>query len=389
MVATTVATTTIISAKKWFRTLADLPAGIRRAVEMGLVSSSQIARFMSLDARPTIARIVARTTPPEVSRAFIGRMMADPAFIYKLVLEQVVTISTSAYWEVKQRGDRLKDEWGLAATNVLTLAVCNAAMVWSLSPSRSYGSTATSEWQMALQKLPNNMFDKSYPLREFNLPARAGSFFFNAAKLSLVGSAVGGAGGLLSNAVLSAMRKKDEALQLSVPVPSAATSAAAYGAYLGLSGNLRYQLLYGADRMLQQHFNHIPVSVAATTVMRCGNILLGEPSRLMWLGMDGETQQQAQAQQKAYHRPSRGTEGKGKAGTKSLFGGLFGKGKGKPAPKRRTVRRAVAAAGKAAEGATAAVGGAGEGSAAEEVPAAAPKVVKRKVKRKVAVAQSL
>lgn len=367
--------------QEWFRSLADLPSGIRRAVEMGLVSSAQIARFMSIDARPTIARIVSRLAPGEISRAFIGRMMADPAFIYKVALEQAVTIGTSAYWEVKQRGERIKDEWGLAVCNVVTLAVCNAAIVWSLSPSRSYGSTATSEWQMALQKLPNNMFDKSYPLREFNMPARAGSFFFNAAKLSLVGTAVGSIGGLLSNAVLSAHKKKDASYLPSVTVPSAGTSAAAYGAFVGLSGNLRYQLAYGADRMLQQHFNHIPVTILATTAMRFGNILLGEPSRLLWLGMDSEAQQQLRASQQAYHRPSRASDAAKKG--KSLFGLLpFGKGKeGKQAQKKKTTRRQVEKA--SASGAA----GSGEKAAAAASGQAGGKATKRKVKRKVAVAQ--
>ncbi|CAI5469319.1 unnamed protein product [Closterium sp. Yama58-4] len=351
--------------QEWFRTMADLPSGIRRAVEMGLVSSAQVARFMSMDARPTIARIVSRATPAEVSRAFVGRMMADPAFIYKLLLEQAVTVGTSAWWEVKQRGDRLKDEWGLALTNVLTLSLCNAAVVWSLSPTRSYGSTATSEWQMALQKLPNHMFDKSYPLREFNLPARAGSFFYNAAKLSLVGSTVGALGGLASNAILSAVSKGKEGYRPSVPVPSASTSAAAYGAHTGLSGNLRYQLLYGLDRVLQQHFNHIPVAVLGTTALRCGNVLLGEPSRLMWLGMDGEAQQQAKAEQQAYRRPSR-SSGAG-AKTNSFLQSLLGKKTDQAQLKKKSAARRVTKA-VAAGGAEAGVeAGAASAEGAEKV----------------------
>lgn len=54
----------------------------------------------------------------------------------------------------------------------------------------------------------------------------------------------------------------------SLPVPSASTSAAAYGAHMGISGNLRYQLLYGLDRVLQQNFNHIPVAILGTTALR-------------------------------------------------------------------------------------------------------------------------
>ncbi|CAI5948450.1 unnamed protein product [Closterium sp. NIES-65] len=349
--------------EEWFRTMADLPAGIRRAVEPGLVSSAQVARLMSMDARPTIARLISRLAPPDLSRAFIGRwvwweygtcggdvvslMMADPAFLFKLALEQAATVATAVRWEVQQRRgqqngqlngqdgqgvkSKLVKEWPLALTNVLTLSLCNLALVWCLSPSRSYGSTATNELQMALQKLPNNVFDRSYALREFKLPERVGSFFFNAARLSLIGSAVGAAGGEASNTILKVMQGRKKAgagasqekegassrgsgeadqYQPSVAVPSPAKSAVAFGAFTGLSGNLRYQLLYGADRVLQEHFNHIPVAILGTTALRVGNILLGEPSRLSWLGLDSESVQQAQAEHRAYHRPSLAGSGK-------------------------------------------------------------------------------
>ena len=33
-------------------------------------------------------------------------MMADPTFVYKLLIEQAVTIGASTAWEIKQRGER-------------------------------------------------------------------------------------------------------------------------------------------------------------------------------------------------------------------------------------------------------------------------------------------
>ncbi|CAI5466076.1 unnamed protein product [Closterium sp. Yama58-4] len=405
--------------EEWFRTMADLPAGIRRAVEMGVVSSAQVARLMSMDARPTIARFVSRIAPPELSRAFIGRMMADPAFLFKLALEQAATVATAVHWEVQQRlgqqngqqegqdgqdgKSKLIREWPLALTNVLTLSLCNLALVWCLSPSRSYGSTATNEWQMALQKLPNNVFDRSYALREFKLPERVGSFFFHAAQLSLIGSAVGAAGGAVSNAILKGMRGKKNAAagasqekegvasggsgeadqyQSSVAVPSPGKSAVAFGAFTGLSGNLRYQLLYGADRVLQEHFNHIPVAILGTTALRVGNILLGEPSRLSWLGLDSESVQQAQAEHRAYHRPSLAGSGKRLGSRPTLssllrflgFGSSKRRVKGTVGARRRGVRK-VAGKGE----------GEGKGGEGGGEKVGADRVVRRKVKRKVAM----
>lgn len=53
--------------QEWYKTIAELPLFIRRAVEMGLFSSAQLVRFLSMDVRPNVARSVSRTLPAEVS----------------------------------------------------------------------------------------------------------------------------------------------------------------------------------------------------------------------------------------------------------------------------------------------------------------------------------
>ena len=91
---------------EWFKTMESLPGGIRMAVEMGIVSSLALVRFMSVNVRPSVVRAVSRGTPQAFSRAFVGRLMADPAFLYKLAFEQVVTIGAATMYEVAHRGER-------------------------------------------------------------------------------------------------------------------------------------------------------------------------------------------------------------------------------------------------------------------------------------------
>ncbi|KAL0454436.1 UNVERIFIED_CONTAM: hypothetical protein Slati_0782800 [Sesamum latifolium] len=110
----------------------------------GLVSSAQMVRFLAINARPTAERFISRCLPQGLSRAFIGRMIADPAFLYRLLLEQAATIGCSVWWEIKNRGERIKKEWDLALINVLTATTCNAIVVWSLAPCRSLSVTIPS-----------------------------------------------------------------------------------------------------------------------------------------------------------------------------------------------------------------------------------------------------
>ena len=95
--------------------------------------------------------------------------------------------------------DRIKQEWDLALINVLTVTACNAFVVWSLAPCRSYGNTFRFDLQNTLQKLPNNIFERSYPFREFDLQKRIHSLFYKAAELCMVGLSAGAVQGSLSN----------------------------------------------------------------------------------------------------------------------------------------------------------------------------------------------
>ncbi|KAJ0080543.1 hypothetical protein Patl1_23636 [Pistacia atlantica] len=285
---------------EWQKTMMDLPTGFRQAYEMGLVSSAQLIKFLAINARPTSTRFISRALPEGISRAFIGRMIADPAFLYKLLLEQAATIGCTAWWEFQNRKERIKQEWDLALINVLTVSACNAFVVWSLAPCRSYGKTFRFDLQNTLQKLPNNIFENSYPLREFDLQKRIHSLFFKAAELCMMGLTAGAVQGSLSN-VLAGKKKE----RLSVTIPTVSTNALGYGAFLGLYANLRYQLLCGFDRAVINHFDVIGVTLFLSTALRILHVQLGERSRLAWLGVEADPVVQSDELLKAaYNRPS-------------------------------------------------------------------------------------
>ncbi|KAF9685025.1 hypothetical protein SADUNF_Sadunf03G0011400 [Salix dunnii] len=296
---------------EWQKTMMDLPAGFRQAYEMGLVSSAQMVKFLAINARPTTTRFISRALPQAISRAFIGRMIADPAFLYRLLLEQAATIGCSVWWELKNRKNRIKQEWDLALINVITVTACNALVVWSLAPCRSYGNTFQFDLQNTLQKLPNNIFEKSYPLREFDLQKRIHSFFYKAAELCMVGLTAGAMQGSLTNLLAC---KKD---RLSVTIPPMSTYALGYGAFLGLYANLRYQLLCGIDRAVVNHFDVIGVALVFSTALRSRghlnasikesmilNAQVGETSRLAWLGLEPDPLVQSDDLLKAHNRSS-------------------------------------------------------------------------------------
>jgi hypothetical protein len=272
--------------QEWYKTLYSLPAAVRMAVEMGLISTAQLVNFVSLDARPTLVRAVARATPQAFSREFVGRMMGDPSFLGKLMFEQATTAAIGITYEVQQRGERFSKELDLAFVNVAGMMATNLAFSWCLTPNRSVGNMHKYAWQRTLHGLPNNAFDRSGPQRNFTYATRAAGVAVKAAQLSTVGLAVGAATGAASNALAGLRTRNDQAV--SMTVPSVSTSACGNGAFAGLSGNVRYQLINGLDRYLGMTYNSLPLVLSASALARIMNQIVAEPNRRHWLGLPME-----------------------------------------------------------------------------------------------------
>lgn len=123
-----------------------MPAMLRRAVDMGLFSSAQLVRFLSMDVRPNTTRAVQRSLPMSLSRAFVGRMMADPAFFHKLLMENMLAFGFGLAYEIKMRRHRLMREWDLALIHITGLMAATTAGVWMIAPNRSYGAASKLPW---------------------------------------------------------------------------------------------------------------------------------------------------------------------------------------------------------------------------------------------------
>ncbi|CAD7700006.1 unnamed protein product [Ostreobium quekettii] len=275
--------------EEWFRSFSDLPIILRRAVEMGLFSSAQLVRFCSMDVRPGIFRSVSRKLPISMSRSFVGRLMADPAFAQKLILENVLAISAGFIYEVRMRKDRFMEELDFAAINTLGLAAATSMVVWMLSPSRSYGTAKKFPWQSMLENLPNNVFDSSGPLRNYTSQSRAASLLTKFAELSAVGAITGCATAGASELALALRKRSDPEFKPSVPIPGVERSMLGMCAFVGLHAHLRYQTIGGIDRYLFDHSSFLWSYMAASTMFRVANVSIGEASRPWFQGLPSKS----------------------------------------------------------------------------------------------------
>lgn len=271
--------------QEWYKTMADLPLILRQAAQMGLFSSAALVRFMSMDVRPSVTRFVTRTLPPAASRQVVGRLMADPAFMQKLVLEQMITISCSIIYEAQARGERFWKELDLVATNTLCLSAANAALVYLVAPTRAAPAPGRFEWQNVLARLPNNVFEGTTPMREYTTASRVSSFFVKSAELCGVGMLAGAAQSALSQAALAVRRRSDPGFQPSLPVPGVRQNALGMAAAWGMFGNARYQLVAGIDRYLFDHASHLWSYLAVSGAFRSVSTAQGDQTRRYLQGL--------------------------------------------------------------------------------------------------------
>jgi Protein RETICULATA-related len=75
--------------------------------------------------------LIVPTVVLQVQRSVVGRLMADPAFAQKLLIEQFITVAASLTWEASQRRERFWKEFDLVAINTLCLQAANASLVGS------------------------------------------------------------------------------------------------------------------------------------------------------------------------------------------------------------------------------------------------------------------
>jgi hypothetical protein len=348
--------------QEWYKTVVELPLFIRRAVEMGLFSSAQLVRFLSMDVRPGVARSVSRTLPSEWARGFVGRLMADPAFIQKLVFEQLMAFSASMVYEWRVRGDNFKQELDYALINSVGMMAAVGATVWITAPSRAYGAVHKFPWQQMLANLPHCVFDASGPLRHYSNTARLGGFFASMAQLSAVGAIAGGATSLASQACVKAHEAMDPEYQgPSVPVADAARSSAGLGAFFAVNANTRYQLLGGMDRYLFNHTNFLWTYMGMTLLSRGLFTAAGEASRPWWQGLTTDVSASHVARSKKVRRVRRKVNKSGTAPTHVVSG----------AERQAQLAAAAAAAAVAVDPAAAGVDGSRSGGLADYQPIAA------------------
>lgn len=261
------------------RKLESLPADLAAAVEGGRVPGEIVRRFAELETSPLFRWLLQ-------FGGFKERLLADDLFLTKVAIECGVGIFTKTAAEYEKRREKFFKELDFVIADVVMAIVADFMLVWlpaptvSLQPPLAVNSGAIAKF---FYNCPDNAFQVALAGTSYSLLQRFGAIVRNGAKLFAVGTSASLVGTGVTNALINARQAVSKDLDSEVENLPILSTSIAYGVYMAVSSNLRYQVLAGVieQRMLEPLLHRHKLALSAMCfAVRTGNTFLGS---LLWV----------------------------------------------------------------------------------------------------------
>eukprot|EP00741_Cyanophora_paradoxa_P015621 tig00020903_g15080.t1 len=271
--------------------LADLPKALQVAFETGNLDATTLNRYLNMQANPIMRAISNSNLLP--LKGLAERMLADPNFVFKAAVEQVLVLSLAVGTELQARGKFAKEEIDLVVADLTAIALTNFAQVWVLAPATSIAYLAgdITGVPRVFASLPSYFLEPASPARPFSPVLRAGAFLWRTFEAVLAGAVIGTAGEQINKALVKRRNGRVSSGATSSPLLQGKNSLA-LAAGTATNYGPRYQLINAAEHLVRQ--NLIVNERVASVVLRYANSRLGE-----WLWLAG-----ARTAERAGFRPA-------------------------------------------------------------------------------------
>ncbi|KAH6557516.1 hypothetical protein KP509_1Z109400 [Ceratopteris richardii] len=260
------------------KTLADVPADMASAIQQGRIPGAIVTRFFELQENSMFRWLLQ-------FGGFKERLLADDLFLTKVAIECGVGIFTKTAAELERRRENFTKELDFVFADVVMALIADFMLVWLPAPTVSLRPISMKAGAIAkfFHGCPDNAFQVALRGTSYTLLQRIGAIVRNGSKLLVVGTSASMVGTGVTNALINVRRAIDKDFTGQIEdVPILSTSLA-YGVYMAVSSNLRYQILAGIieQRILEPllHDKKLALSIICFAV-RTGNTFLGS---LMWV----------------------------------------------------------------------------------------------------------
>ena len=243
----------------------DLPPG---ALALG---ADKLSRFLAAYANG-LNRWFINTWP-----AWRDKMLADPEFAYKLMVEETVGLGIAMSGTVAARGKDLLKELDFFLTDCAVGAVLNFVLIWLLAPTvaaKAAGSGAIGKY---IGTLPSFVLAEG----KYTVGQRAMSGLYKGSLFAGCGF-LGSVGGTsLAFMLLKVRQMIDPVNNADKPLPNVVANSLGWASFMFISTNPRYQIVNGLERAIFGVFSPT-VGKASSLVLRTGNNLIGGATWVLW-----------------------------------------------------------------------------------------------------------
>ncbi|KAI3885260.1 hypothetical protein MKW98_002652 [Papaver atlanticum] len=261
------------------RSLDSIPSDLASAIVDGRIPASIVHRYLNLEKSSVFKWLLQ-------FGGFKERLLADDLFLAKMGMECGVGIFTKTAAEYERRRENFMKELDFVVADVAMAIIADFMLVWlpaptvSLRPSLSVNAGSFTKF---FHSCPDNAFQIALGGTSYSFIQRLASIMRNGAKLFAVGTTASLVGTAATNALIKARKTVNKSSEGEVEeIPIVATSVA-YGVYMAVSSNLRYQLLAGVveQRILEPMLHQHKLLLSAMCfAVRTGNTFLGS---LLWV----------------------------------------------------------------------------------------------------------
>ena len=200
---------------------------------------------------------------------------------------QIIGVGAAVVGDMACRPNWGLNELDFVFATLIVGSILNFSLVYLLAPavavagapvaSRSLGnpfSYLLSDKPLLARGWPaGNMFEAG----AFTLSQRMGNFAFKGVAFSAMGMAAGITGTTISNALIGVRRLVDPNFETQNKLPNVLSNASAWALHMGISSNVRYQLINGLDAVVVKA---MPSGIFKifTSAVRTGNNIVGGSS---------------------------------------------------------------------------------------------------------------
>ncbi|KFK25521.1 hypothetical protein AALP_AA8G125900 [Arabis alpina] len=259
--------------------LDSLPKDLAAAIEAGRIPGSVITRFLELQSSAVMRWLMQFA-------GFRERLLADDLFLAKLAMECGVGVFTKTAAEYERRRENFFNELEIVFADVVMAIIADFMLVYlpaptvSLRPPLALTAGGISKF---FHNCPDNAFQIAISGTSYTILQRLGAIARNGAKLFAVGTTSSLVGTAVTNAFIKARGAVDKNAEGEVETVPIVSTSVAYGVYMAVSSNLRYQVLAGVieQRLLEPMLHQHKLALSALCfAVRTGNTFLGS---LLWV----------------------------------------------------------------------------------------------------------